>query len=148
MTFPNYLPVTEMFEGINWNAMLVVLLDILKYALFGAEASLVGYLKSENLPNGWKAIFTKEFWTCFSLPKALKTVILGAVLGAFTRGQIYLPIETLSSPDYIAFANFFNLAVVFGTENLIKLVMRRTPLMKGWDYIKEKALRLIEAIYS
>jgi len=137
-----------MFEGIDLNAMLVVLLDILKYAFFGAEAAFVGYLKGENLPSGWKAIFTKEFWTSFSVPKALKTVILGAILGAFTRGQIYLPIETLSNPDYIAFANFFNLAVVFGVENLIKLVMRRTPLMKGWDYLKERALRLIEALYK
>lgn len=124
--------------------ILKILLDLALGAITGAETALLGYMKGEDLEAGFRAIFTKKFWENFSPPKALKTVLLGAVIGAFTAGKTYLPTDNI---EVLAFTNFLNIALILGVENFVKFVMRRTPLMKGWDWFKQKFLQLIEAVY-
>lgn len=117
--------------------------EIIKGILFGAfygfQASLIGYLKSEELDQSWSVIFKREFWEKFSPTKALKTVLIGTIIGGFTTGKAYLPIEFTSSADWIIFANFFNDVVILGVDQLVKFIVRRTPLVKAWDWLKEKA---------
>lgn len=125
-----------------------IAVDILKYAAYGGLVALGGYLKSENLPNGWKIVFTKEFWNKFSPTKALKTVMVGIFLGAFTRGQIYLPIEITQSADFLAVSLFTNAVIVLGVETLIKIIVRRTPLMRAWNGLKDAAVSLLERLVT
>lgn len=135
-----------MFEELQ--PLVPIVVDILKYAYFGAQAALLGYLKSEDLDGGIKALFTKAFWSRFKPVKALKTVIVGALLGAFTRGAIYLPISITSSADWIAFSVLFNSAIVLGVEALLKALVRRTPLMRIWNGIRDAVVLLLEKLLS
>jgi len=116
-----------------------ILKGILLGAFYGAQAALYGYLKSEELPISWSVIFTKKFWEKFSPEKALKTILLGMVFGAFTQGMQFLPPEMLADPGTMIFINFMNTAIIMGVDQLMKLIVRRTPLVKAWNWLKEKA---------
>jgi hypothetical protein len=122
-----------------------ILVDVAKGAFYGAEASLIGYLKSEDLPEGWKALLTKDFWSRFDVAKALKTVLIGAIMGAFTKGTLFLPESITSSPDFVAVTLFVPSLIVLAAETVVKVIFRRTPLMRVWDGIKTKVLALLEA---
>jgi len=133
-----------MFEELQ--PLIPIATDILKYALYGAEASLLGYLKSEELPDGWKALFTKEFWSSFDLPKAMKTVFVAFFLGIITRGTFYVPAEITQSPDFVALSLFLPSMIVLGVETLLKILFRRTPLMAAWNDIKDAAVGFLEKV--
>jgi len=111
-----------------------IIKGILYGAFYGGQAALFGYLKSEDLPLSWKVVFTKDFWAAFDPIKALKTVFLGMAMGALTQGQIYGLIPT----DPII-GNFANDVIVIGVDQLMKLIVRRTPLVRVWNALKEKA---------
>lgn len=111
-----------------------IIKGILYGAFYGGQAALFGYLKSEDLPLSWKVVFTKDFWAAFDPTKALKTVFLGMAMGALTQGQIYGLIPT----DPII-GNFANDVIVIGVDQLMKLIVRRTPLVRVWNALKEKA---------
>lgn len=115
-------------------------------ALYGGEAALIGYLKSEDLPNGWKALLTKEFWATFDLPKAMKTVIFGAVLGAFIDFTEILPESWKSDPSYPAYVAFVPSLIVLAAETVVKAIMRRTPLMRVWNGVKDAAISFLEKL--
>jgi hypothetical protein len=112
-----------------------ILKNIALGAFYGFQAAIFGYLKDENLPKSWSIVFTKAFWTKFSPVKAIKTIIIGAGLGAFgvVKTEYNLDIVTI---------NFFNTIIVTGTDQLVKLIVRRTPIVKVWNAIKAKFLKL------
>jgi hypothetical protein len=116
-----------------------ILKDIALGAFYGAQAALFGYLKSEDLPVSWTAIFKREFWAKFDPVKALKTVVLGGVLGAFTKGMTFVPAGTFADPtEEAVFFNFANTAIVMGVDQFMKFVVRRTPLIRMWNALKAK----------
>lgn len=117
-----------------------ILRGIIVGMFYGAQASLFGYLKSEDLPTSWKVVLTKAFWEKFKAGKAFKTVLVGAFLGGFTAGKVFLPSTLTGSVDFIVFANFFNDVVVIGVDQLFKLLVRRTPIVRLWNAFKEKVL--------
>ena len=123
-----------------------IVLDVARYGYYGGQSALLGYLKSEDLPNGIRTLFTKAFWTKFDLIKASKTVLLGMFLGFFTRGTIYLPTEVTQSPDWLAISALTNSAIVLGVEALVKVLFRRTPLMRVWNGIKDTAVAFLEKV--
>lgn len=110
-------------------------------AFYGAQAALMGYMKSEDLPQSWSVILTKKFWENFDPIKALKTVTIGALLGAFSRGKIYIPLDA-SSVEMATLTNFVNDIIILGVDQLVKLIVRRTPLVRIWNGFKEKVLKL------
>jgi len=123
-----------------------MILDIFRYGYYGAQSAFLGYLKSEDLANGIRVIFTKAFWAKFDPIKATKTVLLGMFLGFLTRGAIYLPTEVTQSPDWLAFSALMNSAIVLGVEALVKVLFRRTPLMWVWNGIKDTAVAFLEKV--
>jgi hypothetical protein len=117
-----------------------IIVEILKGAFYGGQAALFGYMKSEELEKSWTVILTRKFWEKFDLVKALKTVILGGILGAFTRGFTFIPEGTFPDPtSELIFLNFANTAIVMGVDQFIKLIVRRTPIVRVWNWLKEKA---------
>jgi hypothetical protein len=99
---------------------------------FGLQAALYGYLKSEDLPVSWQAIFTRAFWDKFDPIKALKTTLLGGVIGFFTTLQMG---GFITAENFIFF-NFANAIMVMGVDQFIKLIVRRTPIVKAWNKLK------------
>jgi hypothetical protein len=121
---------------------------------YGAQTALLGYLKDEDLPASWKVILSKKFWTCFSWTKALKTVLLGAVMGAISQGYGFIqPYQLAWFTEYTGIPqvslpvimNFANTAVVMGADQFSKFVVRRTPLGKAWDALKAKVFVLLSS---
>lgn len=134
-----------------YEQLLLVLKDIGIGAYYGALAALMGYLKSEDLPVSWKAILSKDFWSKFEVSKALKTVLIGLLLGAFTQGKIFMPqvMESLgfnpSDPTFLVVMATIPSLIVYAADQLVKLVVRRTPLVKLWDKLKVSVLKLLQA---
>ena len=112
----------------------IMIKGILYGAFYGGQAALFGYLKSEDLPLSWKAVLTKDFWAAFDPVKALKTIFLGMAMGGLSQGTIYglIPTDPITQ-------NFANDTIVIGVDQLIKLIVRRTPLVKLWNALKKKA---------
>lgn len=133
-----------------YEEILLILKDVGIGAFYGGEAALLGYLKSEELPTSWKVLLSKEFWSTFDVTKALKTILIGILLGAFTQGKIYMPqvIEALgfspSDPTFLAVMVTVPSLIVFAVDGLVKLVVRRTPLVKLWDKLKVFALKSLQ----
>jgi hypothetical protein len=108
-------------------------------AFYGAQAALFGYMKSNELPASWTVIFRKKFWESFDPVKAIETIILGAGLGAFTNSMSFVPAGTFSdSTEEAIFVNFANTAIIMGADQLRKFIVRRTPLIRVWNALKEK----------
>lgn len=104
-------------------------------AFYGAQAALFGYLKDEDLPKSWSIVFTRKFWEGFSPVKAIKTVAIGCGLGAFGI------VKTEYNLDPVTI-NFFNDVIVIGVDQLVKLIVRRTPIVRFWNAIKENVFKL------
>lgn len=112
---------------------------ILLGAFFGGEAALLGYLKSEDLPVSWSAILTKKFWEKFDPIKALKTILLGMIIGGYTQGTIFA--GQITDPNYAflnnpIFLSFVYTTLIMGVDQFMKFIVRRTPLVKAWNYLK------------
>jgi len=121
-------------------------------AFYGGQAAFYGYLASEELPISWKALLTKEFWQKFSWSKAFKTVLLGIVMGAISHGYGFITPEQwqwfydftgINQIPLIVILNFANTAVVLGADKFIKFVVRRTPLVRIWNGIKDRVLKVL-----
>lgn len=137
-----------MFESLQ--LYIPILLHIATGAFYGAEAALFGFLKSEELPTSWRALLTKAFWTKFDVVKALKTVLIGMLIGAWTNGSLYMPqiAEALnisvSDPMYLAVITTVPSLIVYAVDGIVKFVVRRTPLVRVWDAIKVYALKALQ----
>jgi hypothetical protein len=96
----------------------------------GGIAGLLGYMKQENLPLSWKAIFTKEFWSHFEPTKAIKTILVSAIVYgvAFATGMTPTTIEGLGVMT----------TIVYAVDALVKVIVRRTPLVRLWNAVKAK----------
>lgn len=114
-------------------------MGILRGAFYGAQAALFGYMKSNELPSSWTVIFRRKFWESFDPVKALWTVSLGALMGAFTRGMTFVPAGTFADPtEEVIFVNFASTAIVMGVDQFMKFIVRRTPLVRMWNALKAK----------
>lgn len=129
-----------------------ILRSILIGGFYGGQAAVYGYLASEELPVSWRAIFTKAFWEKFSWSKAGKTVALGIVFGMITQGYAFIKPEDWNYfTEYTGFPkiplpvilNFANTAVLMGVDKFSKFVVRRTPLVRLWDGLKGRVLKLL-----
>jgi hypothetical protein len=129
-----------------------IIRGILLGAFYGGQAALYGYLASEELPVSWKAILTTKFWTTFSWTKASKTVLLGITLGAISSGYGFIrPEDWAIFTNYTGLPqislplllNFANTAVVMGADKFIKFIVRRTPLVRAWNWLKDRVLKLL-----
>lgn len=108
-------------------------------AFYGTQAALFGYMKDENLPLSWTAVFTKKFWETFSPVKAFKTIVLGAFMGAFgTFSILNTENKWLDPTETLIIYNFAYSAIVMGVDQFIKFVVRRTPIVRAWNYLKAK----------
>jgi hypothetical protein len=121
-------------------------------AFYGAQAGLYGYLASEELPISWRVLLTRKFWETFSWTKFGKTVLLGAIVGAVSTGYLNItPDMWTRFTDYTGMPqiplslilNFANTAVIMGVDKLAKFVVRRTPLVKAWNGLKDRVLKLL-----
>jgi hypothetical protein len=129
-TIPNYNKGEKM-------DIVSILVQILLGMFYGAQASLYGYMSSDDLAKSWTVILTKKFWESFDPVKALKTVILGALMGGLQVFTI-LNIVPMDVVEKALLVNFVSSIFVLGTQKFINLVVRRTPLVKIWNLLKEK----------
>ena len=102
----------------------------------GGLAGLMGYMKQEELGTSWKVIFTRKFWEKFEPTKALKTIFIAmTVYGvSFYFGM---------NPNTFEEVGVMTL-IVYGVDALVKFIVRRTPLVTAWNWLKEKALGIFK----
>jgi len=121
---------------------------------YGAQAGVIGYLASEELPLSWKVLLTRKFWETFSWTKFSKTVLLGAVVGGITTAYFnvtpdmwtrFTDYTTIPQIPLSLILNFANTAVIMGIDRLAKFIVRRTPLVRVWNNIKDRILRILLA---
>jgi hypothetical protein len=112
-----------------------IFMNILMGLFFGAQASLIGYMASNDLPQSWTVIFTKKFWSCFEPVKALKTVLLGGIMGAI---GVVVSLNLMSSAESIIIVDVLSTITILGVDKLVKFIVRRTPIVTAWNWIKEK----------
>ena len=104
----------------------------LQALMSGGLAGLMGYMKQEELGDSWKVIFTKKFWEKFNPVKASKTIIISVIV----YGVIYVFGGTPTTLEEIGVMTL----VVYGVDALMKLIVRRTPIVRAWNWLKEQAL--------
>jgi hypothetical protein len=129
-----------------------VLTGIALGAVYGGEAAIMNYLTAEDLPVSWSSLLTAKFWENFSWTKFGKTILVGMMVGAVTNGYGFITasqwasftaqtgIPAIPLPLII---NFMSTLVVTGVDRLAKTLVRRTPLVHGWNGIKSRILKLL-----
>lgn len=126
----NIVIVNRMLETIK-----AIILPFLQVLLSGALAGLMGYMKQEELGKSWKVIFTRKFWEQFNPVKAIKTIFVSMVVYGIAYATGW------GVPDTYAEVGIMTL-VVYGVDALVKFIVRRTPLVRAWNWLKEKALSI------
>lgn len=107
-----------------------VVLPLLQALLSGGIAGLMGYMKQEELGDSWKVIFTKKFWDRFDPVKALKTVLISMAVYVIAYQFGWTP-KTIEEIGVLTF-------IVYGVDALVKVIVRRTPLVRAWNWLKEQ----------
>ena len=116
-----------------------IIKNILLGTFYGGQAALFGYLKSNELPQSWTIILTKKFWATFEPVKVFKTVVLGAFMGAFgVFSTLNIQNQWLDPTETLIVYNFAYSALVMGVDQFIKFVVRRTPIVRAWNWFKAK----------
>jgi len=115
-------------------AIQAIVLPFLQAMLSGGLAGLMGYMKQEELGTSWKVIFTRKFWEKFEPTKAVKTIIVSAVVYTIALAFGWVP-STIEEVGIMTL-------VVYGVDALMKFIVRRTPLVKVWNWLKEEALKV------
>jgi len=105
------------------------LLVLGKGALTGGVAALIGYMKERDLGLSWKVVLTRDFWERFDPVVALKTVLIGMIVGAFISKGV--------TQDVLADFGLMTL-ITYGVDGLVKLIVRRTPIVRAWNWLMEK----------
>lgn len=112
------------------------LIEAIKGAISGAIASGIGYAKQDE-PEKW------------DLGKASKTVILGMIVNAIVRGtgmpipelaanlSEWLATEGVAFVPAVALEAMILTGIVMITDQLVKLIVRRTDIVKVWNKFKE-----------
>jgi len=119
----------------DFESLKAIALPILKAIMSGGLAGLMGYMKQEELGTSWKVIFTKKFWEKFEPTKALKTIIISMVVYGIAEAFKVSP-KTLEEIGVMTL-------VVYGVDALVKLIVRRTPLVRAWNWLKEQAKSIL-----
>lgn len=113
--------------------MIGVIKTIAKGLISGAVASFIGYAKKEDLPK-------------WDLKKMLQTVFIGGFTNAIIMGsnmpigdlsaeiEIWLEIPALTAP-MVEFAILTGLVIL--TDHIVKVIVRRSDIMKLWNEFKE-----------
>lgn len=112
-----------------------MLLTILKGLFFGGLASLIGYLKQEQI----------EKW---DFTKMLKTMIVGAVTTSIIQAtglslaELSFVISTWLAQNGISLApgvieTIITTAIIVFADQLVKIIVRRTDLVRLWNKLKE-----------
>ena len=109
---------------------------LLQAIMSGGMAGLMGYMKMEELGDSWKVIFTRKFWEKFEPTKALKTVIISMIV----YGIAYAFGGTPTTLEEIGVMTL----VVYGVDALMKVIVRRTPIVRVWNWLKEQALDIFK----
>lgn len=117
---------------IEIEALKAIVLPFLQVLASGGLAGLMGYMKDEELGESWKVIFTRKFWEKFEPTKAIKTILVSMIV----YGIAYVMGWT---PTTIAEVGILTL-VVYGVDALVKVIVRRTPLVRAWNWLKAQAL--------
>lgn len=112
-----------------------IILAFLQALASGGLAGLLGYMKQEELGTSWRVVLTRKFWEKFNLTKAIKTILISMVV----YGVAYY--YNVAPTDVFAEIGVMTL-VVYGVDAFIKFIVRRTPLVKAWNWLKEKALNI------
>lgn len=115
-------------------AIVAIVLPFLQALATGGLAGLLGYMKMEELGDSWKVIFTRKFWTTFKPIKALKTILISMAVYAIA----YKYGVTVSTLEEIGIMTL----IVYGVDALVKFIVRRTPLIRAWNWLKDKALEV------
>lgn len=102
----------------------------------GGLAGLMGYMKQEELGTSWKVIFTKKFWEKFQPTKALKTVLVSMIVYGIAYYFKVAP-QTIEEIGLMTF-------IVYGVDALVKFIVRRTPLVRAWNWLKVQALEIFK----
>jgi len=114
-----------------------ILLQIGVGIFYGIQAAFFGYMKDSGLPVSWTAILTKKFWENFDPIKALKTILLGGVLGGLGAfNTLNLQAGWLDPVEAALVYNFAYAALTMGIDQFVKFVVRRTPLIRVWNWLK------------
>jgi len=100
----------------------------------GGLAGLMGYMKQEELGDSWKVIFSRAFWERFEPMKAVKTIVVSMVVYGVAYAFKITP-QTLEEMGAMTL-------IVYGADALCKLIVRRTPIVRVWNWLKEKALEI------
>ena len=107
---------------------------------YGGQAALYGYLADNDLPQSWSVILTKKFWESFDPVKAAKTVALGALLGGLGA---FNALNIIGGAEGVIVTNFVSSIIVLGVDKFVKFLVRRTPIVRAWNWLKAKAEALI-----
>jgi hypothetical protein len=114
------------------NGLIETLKLIVSILVTGGLAGLVGYMKQNDLPLSWKAIFSKKFWASFEPTMAFKTIVVAAVVNlvAYAMGL---------EPDvFVVQETGIMTVIVYFADALVKVIVRRTPLVRFWNWLKDK----------
>ena len=113
-----------------------IILPFLQAVATGGAAGLMGYMKQEDLGDSWKVIFTKKFWEKFDPVKALKTILISIIV----YGIAYSFKVTITTIEEIGVMVF----ITYGVDALVKFIVRRTPIVRAWNWLKEQALEVFK----
>lgn len=112
-----------------------VLLPFLQALASGGLAGLMGYMKMEELGTSWRVIFTKPFWEKFKVTKAIKTIIISVIVYGIAYYYGVAPTDVFAEIGVMTL-------IVYGVDALVKFIVRRTPLVRAWNRLKELALNI------
>jgi len=109
----------------------------LQAIMSGGLAGLMGYMKQEELGTSWKVIFTRKFWEKFEPTKALKTMLISVIVYGIS---FYFGVKPATTFEEVGVMTL----IVYGVDALMKFIVRRTPIVSGWNWLKEKALEIFK----
>ena len=114
--------------------LLEIVFQILKGFVFGALASVVGYLKQESVPK-------------WDLSKLVKTMVIGAIIAAIFAGSgLDVAGAAVALSNYLGtqgipiaaleLEGIISTAIVILADEVVKIVVRRTEIVDLWNKIK------------
>jgi len=114
-------------------ALKAIVLPFLQALASGGLAGLLGYMKQEELGTSWRVVLTRKFWEKFKPTKAIKTIIISMIVYGIAYSFKVGPTDVFTEVGVMTL-------IVYGVDALVKFLVRRTPLVRAWNWLKEQAL--------